>query len=283
MTFSKPWVQSENLSKFYCRAKYVPTAEGGKKLVQVQSMSLPVFGESGLEVIHRVFHQAEEEPDRAPGAVEAPGATSSQADTLRAMRRAKITAFDYILCNHDLDTFATFTYAPDEERDRTSYEDCYNALKPWLSNRVQRRGLKYIICPERHKAGGIHFHMVCNSAALTMERARNANTGRALSHNGNPLFNLPEWPYGFTSAEVIRSGQDDREKVAKYIFKYMGKQAGERIGGRYFLHGGDMLSPTYEYANTIAELCNPAEAKHSRMVGNLPDVPDLVFAEYSFI
>ena len=286
METKTPWSQSENLSKFYCRAKYVPTPDGGVRLAAVQSMSFPVYGEGNLELIHRVFHRMDEEEEDSRddiGAADSSGEATPPTDTRRAQRRAKIAAFDYILCNHDLDTFATFTYAPDDDLDRTSYEACYDALRPWLSNRVQRRGLKYVICPERHEKGGIHFHMIANSAALTMERARNANTGRALSHNGNPLYNVTDWPYGFTSAEIIRAGEGDREAVAKYIFKYMGKNAGQRIGGRYFLHGGAMETPFYIYANTVEELCDTAEAKNIRTVSDLPDCPNLLFTEYSFI
>ena len=31
-------------------------------------------------------------------------------------------------------------------------------LNAWLSNQVQRRGLIYVLVPERHKDGAIHFH-----------------------------------------------------------------------------------------------------------------------------
>ena len=278
-----PFAVSENLCKFYARAKFIPAADGGTRLASIQKMSLPVFGEGGLEVLHK-FSPSHDSGEAADIITPEEGVAPPTAENIRrAERRAKAAAFDLILCNPDLDTFATFTYAPDGVGDRTSYEECYSVLRPWLSNRVQRQGLKYVICPERHKKGGIHFHIVANSAALTMARARNANTGRAMSHNGNPLFNVTDWKHGFTSAELIRGSDTDRDSVAKYIFKYMGKNAGARIGGRYFLHGGALALPTYAYANDPAEFADLDTATHTRSVENIAGYEGLFFREWTFI
>ena len=202
------------------------------------------------------------------------------ANVERASRRAKITAFDKILCNPDLDTFVTFTYAPGFITDKASWEDCYGYLKTWLGNRVQRNGLKYVIVPERHKSGDVHFHGILNSSALHMTRAFSPRTGRALTHNGNPLYNLTDWQGGFTSAEIIRGGAEDRTKVAKYIFKYMGKQSGAKVGGRYMLSGGELVLPTYVYDDSVEVFLGELEPTYQREV----DLGERgKYMEYSFI
>lgn len=267
---------SENLCKFHCRAKYIPQPDGALKLSQVQKMSRAVFGEEGWEESgeHSSVEDLniiDEEGSNIP--------TDPEGNARRAMRRAKVNAFDYILCNPELDTFATFTYDPKRINDRGAYDECYEALKPWLSNRVQRRGLLYVLTPEYHEKGGIHWHMICNSSALSLARATSAKSGRELTHNGNPLYNVSDWAYGFTSAEVIRAGENDREAVAKYIFKYMGKQKGQKIGGRYFLHGGKLRTPVYIYGSTPEELCDPSTAKHTRTV----EAEGVTYHEWSFI
>ena len=258
---------------YHARAKYVPDGVGGVRLAMVQGFSYPVFNPSPhpeRESTPQAFESALDEAE-----VEIIGAED---DIERASRRAKIAAFDKILCNFDLDTFATFTFAPDAVVDRGGYDECYQALKPWLSNRVQRRGLKYVIVPERHKKGGIHFHALMNSSALSLERAHSAKSGRALNHAGNPLYNLTDWPYGFTSAEIIRHGAEDRQKVAKYIFKYMGKQSGQKIGGRYVLSGGDLIGPTYIYGDSVDELLDGSTVVFDREV----EVPGgAMYYEYS--
>lgn len=236
---------SNHAQLYHCRAKYIPQKDGSMRLAMVQGFSRPVFNPLGLvpmegrdEDEERIFEK------------------TSDADKMRrASRRAKMQAFDKILCNLDLDTFATFTFADDAVMDRTSYDECYEKIKNWLSNRVQRRGLRYVVVPERHKKGGIHFHALMNSSALKLERARSAKSGRALHHQGNPLYNVTDWPWGFTSAEKIKAADEDRVKVAKYLFKYMGKQQvgayGDeaKIGGRYFLSGGDLALPVYDYGD----------------------------------
>lgn len=167
----------------------------------------------------------------------------------RAVNRAKVRCFDYIMCNPDLDMFATLTC--DAERvDRTDYAAIYKYTRAWLSNRVQRRGLKYILCPEYHHDGqAIHFHMLCNCYGLgpNCQYALTPSL-RIRTRKGKPICNITDWELGFSTAQRIPE-EDNRDAVAKYIFKYMGKQAGARIGGRYFLHGGDLKTP-------IEELCD---------------------------
>ncbi len=238
----------------------------------VQSFSRQAFLPEGWEALDKPAKREERDIERSE--------SDPLANVIRATRRAKVEAFDIILCNHDIDTFATLTYAPERVGDKCSYDECYEALRPWLSNRVQRKGLKYVIAPERHKSGAIHFHMLANSSALRMEQAMSPYTGKPLKHDGNLLFNLPDWDYGFTSAEIIRGSENDREAVAKYIFKYMGKQAGEKIGGRYFLHGGAMVRPHYEYGNDAREFFGGEIPTNSREV---EAVPGVVYREWSFI
>lgn len=266
----------EVMAKHYCRAKYYRSPTGEMVLASVQQMSRPIFGEYGLEEI-----TAKEKPSLSFTAMPTP--EEAAANFMRSQRRAKIAAFDLIMCNHDLDTFATFTYDPQQIGDRTSYEECYEVLRVWLSNRVQRKGLKYVICPERHKKGGIHFHMIANSEALALDRARYANSGRLMYHNGNPLFNISDWRCGFTTAEKIRAGAGDRVAVSKYIFKYMGKQSAQRIGGRFFLHGGEMSLPIYDYADTPSALADLATAKTIHACEDIGGFEGLWFREWSFL
>lgn len=238
---------SPQKGKYHARAKFIPDPSTGEyRLAMVQGFTFPMFNpDADRSRILRDDH-----PEDHLLEMTSPKPTDLS-NVERASRRAKIAAFDKILCNPDLDTFVTFTYAPGFVTDKASWEDCYPYLKTWLGNRVQRNGLKYVIVPERHKSGDVHFHGILNSSALQMTRAFSPRTGRALTHAGNPLYNLSDWRGGFTSAEIIRGGAEDRTKVAKYIFKYMGKQTGAKVGGRYMLSGGDLVLPTYVYDDSV--------------------------------
>lgn len=260
---------SENLTLYPVRAKYYVGSDGIPRLASVQKFSRPVFRPSGWELstnndkgISELLNTIEIDAETSDCAEK----TSDYANIQRATRRAKIMAFDYIMCNPDLNLWGTFTYSPDSVSDKADYDGCYELLRVWLSNRVQRRDLKYVIVPEHTKAGDIHFHAIMNDTACELGRARSAKSGRALTRNGKPLYNITDWKHGFTSAEIIACSDGDRRAVAKYIFKYMGKQMGQKIGGRYVLTGGDLKKPFYVYGEDESEFLDLSSSVYERSV-----------------
>lgn len=269
--------RSENSITFNCRAKYYPQSDGTLRLAQIQSFNVPKFREEGWERREK-SNKCSTTVDEVDDILQA-----EPSDIERATRRARKNAFDVIMCNPDMNLFGTFTYSPDEVRDKADYDECFKYLNTWLSNRVQRNSLKYVCVPERTKQGDIHFHAIMNSKALKLEKAFSPKTGRPLTHNGKPLYNIADWSRGFTSAEMITrtgDGDDERAMVAKYIFKYMGKQCGQKIGGRYVLIGGEVAKPVFVYGDTIRELLNGQTATwqpEPRTIG------DIVYTELGFI
>lgn len=222
--------------------------------------------------------------------------TTDARNVQRAARRARRRAFDLIMCNSCLNTFVTLTYDPDKipssgtqgaEMPHTGiHEAVYPYLRTWLSNGVQRRGLCYVCVPERHKKGGIHWHALCNSEALPMVAARSAKTGRLLRRNGETVFNVTNWSKGFSTALQIRQreeGNDPRAAVAKYMFKYMTKNFGAKVGGRYMLHGGQLVEPVEVYGMGIEEFGDPAAAKVFEREVDRGDNVGLVYREYDFL
>lgn len=268
---------AEKATRHLVRAKYIPQVDGSLRLALVQAFSAPTFRESGWE--NHKKPQAFDALEKITKSEEAKIIKGDLADLERASRRAKINAFDMILCNPDLNTFVTFTYSPDKITDKASYDECYKKLAVWLSNRVQRNGLKYVLVPERHKSGDIHFHAIMNSSALKLKRAYGPS-GRAINHKGRKVYNVSDWNYGFTTAEIIGGTEGDRDAVAKYVFKYMGKQLGQRIGGRYALIGGAMAKPVFVYGEDPDEFLGGLPLKYDREV-NIGE--NLTYKEYSLI
>lgn len=266
------FLHTKNEVTYKVRAKYYPTADGGLKLAQIQKFSSPRFRPKGWELVDE--HDPAEYQPRAD-------IQHDPADVARASRRAKTNAFDIIMSNPDLDMFCTFTYSPESVDSKASYDECYRKLAVWLSNRVQRRDLKYVITPELTKIGDIHFHAIMNESALRLTRAINPHTQKPLKHDGKALYNITDWEYGFTSCERISRGSDDRAKVSKYIFKYMGKQMGQKIGGRYVLIGGDLIRPTYLYADDENELMTDAKPLYQRTC--VMDDIATTYSEWSFV
>lgn len=149
----------------------------------------------------------------------------------RAARRARKQLFELCACN-DLDLFFTLTL--DKELiDRYDYKGIVRKFGQWADNRVRRKGLRYVAVPELHKDGAVHFHGLCNAAAVRL-----VDSGRTDKKSGQTIFNLPDWSFGFTTAIYIYGAPG---AAAQYVAKYVTKQAGGgTIGGRYYLHGGDL-------------------------------------------
>lgn len=171
--------------------------------------------------------------------------TQTAENLRKSFSRAKNRLFDLLLNNEQLDVFVTITFNA-EMIDRYSYEEVVRKTNIWLDNRVRRNGLGYILVPEFHKDKAIHFHGVMNYKALCL-----ADSGKKL--NGKKVYNISDFPYGFTWVQRITDKhgnyQHAREAVGKYIYKYVTKTKGQKVGGRYYLHGGKLHEPHFELVN----------------------------------
>ena len=198
--------QSAPLVEHRFRAKYIPDRSGALHLYQVQEFARPIFRDEGWE--------------GEKGSVSAKREKANGERAESAARRAKRLAFDLVASNPHLDAFFTLTYAPKDDLDRAAYDQVYKPLRAWLSNRVQRAGLSYVMTCERHKNGGIHFHGVCNASALHLVPAINPHTGKPIFDNSQQVFNIKDWEnMGFSTCKVIGGDFVDAVRVAKYITK----------------------------------------------------------------
>ena len=235
---------SENLALAKARAKYVPDYEnGGLRIASICEFSRPVFNPDQLvPCADPCDYFPDPDPERSTALTE----EERQANIRRACRRAQINVFDIAICNK-FDLFSTLTFAPDKV-DRESYDETYHALKVWLSNRVQRKGLKYVAVPEYHPTSktAIHFHMLSNSYPVDL-----VDSGHW--RHEQKVYNIPSWQQGFSTAQYI-SGDKAIDFCSKYISAYMTKSGGQKIGGRYYLSGGQLVRPTYVYGDSIEEL-----------------------------
>lgn len=132
-------------------------------------------------------------------------------------------------------------------------------LNVWLDNRVRRDGLKYLLVPELHKDGAVHFHGLVNDAlsrvdsgTMTMQGWKKPRRPRSkaqaalwASQGAVTVWNLPAWDFGFTTAIPLYG---DREAAVGYVCKYVGKQE-EKVGGRWYYSGGALVRPERVYHN----------------------------------
>ena len=236
-------------------------------IVDLIASSSPDFGSSGWEAAEDYSRPKKAHTvtaccdDDGPGE-RRPGASAE--DLERSMRRAKAKLRRLALAN-DFKYFVTLTLDPSKV-DSHDGAAVVKKLNAWASNAVQRHGLRYILVPERHKNGGIHFHGFFNDAfeavdsgTIRVPWAKKPRKPRSeaervswLQAGGRIVYNLPGWSLGFTTAMDLYG---DYAAAVAYVCKYIGKD-GTKPAGRWYYSGGDLKEPTVTYAEL-----SPAELR----------------------
>jgi len=182
---------------------------------------------------------------KEPGFQSAEGSSESVA---RARRRARASVED-IARSNDFKYFVTLTL--DAERiSRYDEKEVICRVGDWLKNRVKRNGLAYVLVPERHKDGAIHFHGLFNDVPVVdsgtvdingRPRRPRSKAQRAewLAAGGHVVYNIPWWRWGFSTALELYG---ERRAAIGYVCKYIGKD-GDKIGGRWYYSGGALMRP----------------------------------------
>ena len=166
----------------------------------------------------------------------------------KSFNRARNMLFNLAMSTTAFDCFVTLTFSS-EHINRYDYDEIVSKLNTWFDNRVRRHGLVYVFVPEYHNDGAIHFHGLCNFSALKTVRAHSPYTGKPLFDDaGREIYNLSDFRLGLNTV-IPLSGENARVATTKYVYKYMTKLEGKKIGGRYYLSGGDLGRPKYQYVN----------------------------------
>lgn len=175
------------------------------------------------------YEERKEDSDKQPLVRRELSEDEKRENCAKAQRRARQEIYDIAACS-GFTHFVTLTL--DEQMiERVEYSETIKKVNRWLSNMVQRRGLAYVLIPERHKKGGIHFHGLVKGD-LTLERA-------SVSSKRGALFNWKDWKFGYSCVELLDS---EYEKVINYVCKYISKGS-EKVGGRWYLSGGKIKKP----------------------------------------
>lgn len=198
-------------------------------IMDIIASTAPVFRPPGWE-------------ERKPyNGIDAPKGTRKSSDPEgedreRSMRRARAKVRRLALAN-DFRWFVTLTL--DQQKiDRYDMTVIVRKLSQWCSNQVKRKGLRYILVPERHKDGAIHFHGFFSDC---LEAVPSGHTDK----QGHMIYNLPGWTLGFTAAIEVYG---DYASAVAYVCKYIGKQ-GEKPAGRWYYSGGALAEPETFYAD----------------------------------
>ena len=115
--------------------------------------------------------------------------------------------------------FCTFTFDPDLV-DRYDYRKVSSAMSKWL-NEIKRNycpDLKYILIPEAHKDGAVHFHgLFSNTGNLTFTESGVS----FINKDGDKciIYNLVQFYLGYSNITKVYHP----ERITSYICKYITK------------------------------------------------------------
>jgi hypothetical protein len=244
------WVAGEQDIRFNCRTTVYPD---GSRSVLVADRD--IFRAPGWELQGKPRARggvADAPPDLAELSgyalerMDAEDRKRAETSAQRAQRRAKAAVRDLARSN-DFRWFVTLTLSP-EKVDRYDVREITRRLNHWADNHVRRRGLAYVLVPERHQDGAIHFHGLFNDALEAVDSGHRDS-------GGHRVYNLPEWDLGFTTAIELYG---DRQAAIAYVCKYIGKQMGAdgtpgKVGGRWYYSGGALRRPEVVYCDVEAE------------------------------
>lgn len=203
------------------------------------------------------------------------------ADDGRALRRASAAVRRLTHCA-DMKYFVTLTLDKDKVN-RYDAGQIIKKLSTWADNQVRRKGLCYILVPERHKDGAIHFHGFINGALPVVDSGTISRKGHKkpqkprserqraqwLSEGGQVVYNLPAWPLGFSTAIELYG---DRDRAISYTVKYLVKdmETGGKVGGRWYYHGGKFAEPQVMYTDVFTQDI-VSESDNSYYVFDVPE------------
>jgi hypothetical protein len=146
---------------------------------------------------------------------------------LNSLRRSKTAISDIILSN-TFDMWCTFTFNGKTDNikkdlgivtstDRYDIDLCKKKMSKWLKNQREIHGsFDYLIVPEFHKDGALHFHAFVNEY-----KGKIKNTGTR--KHGKEVYRIASYKLGISEMQYIGQTDIDYRKISSYIKKYITK------------------------------------------------------------
>jgi hypothetical protein len=151
----------------------------------------------------------------------------------RSQRRSKTIVRDLILCNQ-FQYFCTFTFSS-KKVNRHDISACKAKMSNWLHRqRYHSPKLRYLIVPELHKDGAVHFHALLGNFNGTLKDSTKRTKNKQI------IYNLTGYRAGFSTAVPIDT---NIEAVASYVTKYITKDMPLIDGRKRYWRSTNMVLP----------------------------------------
>lgn len=150
-------------------------------------------------------------------------------DRIRSIRRSKDLVKSIGNMN-DWDYFFTGTFDKEKVGDRKDLEKLKKSTLEFFKNQSKKYGIKYLLIPEFHKDGALHWHGLIRDVN---DQLKLTDSGK--KYNSRIIYNMDSWNKykGFNTCVEIGKEDDDKMAVSNYITKYISKND-ERIFDKYY-------------------------------------------------
>lgn len=148
--------------------------------------------------------------------------------------------------NNYFDKFWTLTFDPKKfgNSDNLRFEE----MQKFLKRMTRKYGkFNYLAVPERHKSGAIHWHMMTGYFEPEL-----IDSGK--KYKRVPIFNCPEWEFGFTNVQNVRSKKRISNYVSKYITKDLMESPARRNKKKYWASRSLELPKVFSIAEEVDKL-----------------------------
>ncbi|RYF28950.1 MAG: hypothetical protein EOO17_03370 [Chloroflexi bacterium] len=162
----------------------------------------------------------------------------------RSVRRSRTMINDYVHCN-EFDLFITFTFDP-KKVNRYDLTACYLKMQGWLwrtHRKYKDSDFRYVIVPEKHKDGAIHFHALIGGYDGPLKKTN-------VIQNNKRVYNVSSFRFGFTNAQYL---DDDKQKAIAYLCKYITKDMVMVSNRRRYWSSRNLQKPI-SFRNKIYEM-----------------------------
>jgi hypothetical protein len=169
-----------------------------------------------------------------------------------SLSRSRRLIQEYILCNK-FSLFCTFTFDRNKVTDRKDYKAIKSKLSKFFNNFRSRydSSFQYLIVPELHKDGSVHFHGVITApvglCTPLMIPKRDNNGKRFLVPNTPHYMDWPHYSqrFGYFSCSWIRNYTG----CAFYVSKYMTKDLAQWFSrnDQIVMHSKGLYRPELVY------------------------------------
>lgn len=189
----------------------------------------------------------------------------------RSVRRSRTMINDLVHCN-DFDLFVTFTFDPNKVN-RYDLTMTYVKMQGWLRRQSNKYdNFRYVIVPERHKDGAIHFHALVGGFEGKLTKTR-------VIQNNKRVYNVNSFTFGFTNAQYL---DEDRQKTTAYLCKYITKDMELVSNRRRYWCSKNLIRPVSMYNRIydlgINHLLNHKTVVYETEYNVIHEVPKNLFA-----